>query len=139
MRKRDRKELTRYVRHIADEMGLRDWGFTIRISDPAEDVDGVDYAFASIEPVDGRKYAVITFDPETRDQPPLEIRDTVCHELVHAHLNAACEVVRVDIVDWFPQATYELMFRGFRRNIETAVDGLAEALSPNMPLIEWPS
>jgi hypothetical protein len=30
MRKRDHKELERYVRHIANEMGLRDWDTLIR-------------------------------------------------------------------------------------------------------------
>lgn len=138
MRKRDRKALARYVRAVADEMGLRDWTFEIEIGDadvelPWETISSC----ASIECVDGRKFATVTFPEDTRHRSREELRDTVAHELIHAHLNPACEIVRVDAKDGFSQATYEVMMAGFRRNIEFAVDGLAEAFAPHMPLIDW--
>ena len=140
MNQRDRKELARYVRHIADEMGLRDWTFEVKVGDPDEEdeIPNCDDALASIECVDGRKFAIITFVPDSRKQPPEELRDTVVHELIHAHLNPACEIVRVDAKDGFSQATYEMLMMSFRRSIEYAVDGLAEVISKQFPLIEWP-
>lgn len=139
MNKRDRKALAHYVRCIADEMGLRDWSFDIEIGDADVDLPW-EYisAFASIECVDGRKFATITFADDARDQPREYLRDSVCHELIHAHLNPACEIVRVDAKDGFSQATYEMLMASFRRNIEFAVDGLAEVIAKQMPLIEWP-
>jgi hypothetical protein len=122
---------------VADTMGLRDWTFDVLIGDPATDVPGVEAAFASIECVDGRKYASITFHPAIRDEPLEEIRDTVAHELIHAHLNPACEIVRVDACDLMQQDTYEVLMAGFRRNVEFAVDALAGALAPSLPLIDW--
>jgi hypothetical protein len=88
MRKRDRKELGRYIRAVADEMGLRDWTFNVVIGDPTADLPGVDYALASIECVDGRKYAVITFHEATRAEPPERLRDTCWDEGLVVH---ACE------------------------------------------------
>jgi hypothetical protein len=139
MRKRDRRELGDYVRAIADQVGLRDWTIELQIGEPADDSPAFENAMASIECVDGRKYALITVTHALRDEPREDLRDTICHELIHAHLNAACEVVRVDIREWFPQATHILMFEGYRRLTETAVDALAGAVAPHMPLIEWPS
>lgn len=137
MKKRDRRALKAYVRELADLMGLRDWDFNVVIGDPTADLPGVDCASASIECVDGRKYAVITFADWVRQGSPEDIRDTVCHELIHAHLNPACEIVRVDACDLMQQQTYETLMAGFRRNVEFAVDGMAGALAKHLPLIEW--
>lgn len=139
MKKRDRKALSHYVRSIADEMGLRDWSFEVEIGEADVDLPWETIsADASIECVDGRKFATITFPDDTRERPRDELRETVCHELIHAHLNPACEVIRVDAKVGFSQATYEMMMAGFRRNVEFAVDALAAVFAPRMPLIEWP-
>lgn len=44
----------------------------------------------------------------------------------------------MDACDQMQQQTYEVLMAGFRRNIEFAVDGLASALAPSLPLIDWP-
>lgn len=138
MKRRHREALGHYVRYIADEMGLRDWTFEVEIGCPDVELPwGTEPALASIECVDGQKFATITFAEGTKGMPKAHVRHTVVHELIHAHLNPACELVRVDAKDGFSQATYEMLMASFRRSVEFAVDGLADALAPHMPLIDW--
>lgn len=139
MTKPDTQRLADYVRLVADRLALMDWEFIVRIGEPEIALPwGLNQPVASIECVDGRKLAYLTFIESTRVQPAEEIRHTVVHELIHAHLNPACEIVRVDAKDGFSQATYELLMANFRRNVEFGVDGLADAIAPSLPLIEWP-
>lgn len=142
MTKRDRKELGRYVRAIADEMGLRDWTFELKTGDAsegqAERPDGSRWG-ASCAPVPGRKFATITLAPWQRDEDPGELRQTVVHELTHCHFFGLWDTLRNDTVGPLGQATYDMFIANVERHMEYGVDAMADALAPHMPLIEWPS
>ena len=140
MRKRDRKELGRYVRWIADEMGLRDWTLRIDIAQPEapNGADGMEWG-ASCAPIPGRKAATITFAPWQRNVDLEQLRETVVHELTHCHFFGLWDTVRRDILHPLGQTTYDVFVAGLERHMEYGVDAMAEALAPHMPLIEWPS
>jgi hypothetical protein len=118
-------DLQRYVRQLADALRLRDW--TIEVQDDPCDDD----AHGQIKIAYGRRQAAIWL---SRDNVELEkVRHTVVHELIHCHLepmrwslNNAQEVLGSIPFGIFAGAAEDAL--------ELAVDGLADAIAPHMPL-----
>jgi hypothetical protein len=73
------KALYPYVREIADKMGLKDWGVTLGDDYPEEGAN------ASASFSGGRKYVVIRFKKKFYKESLEDLRETVCHELIHCH------------------------------------------------------
>lgn len=114
-----RKEFEPYVRLLADRLGLKDWSFEVEDYEPNNCE-----AIAAIHIVTGRKFAVIRFRADLLKETPQQQRHTVIHELIHAHFA---------LVNGFvcgggqPGESLSLA-------LEYAVDGLADAVAPLMPL-----
>lgn len=124
----DRGELGRYVRHLADLMGLRDW--YLRLGDEApedEDWDGQCHV------VYGRKVATISFRGGWEAWEPERLRWVAAHELIHCHV----EPTRWSINN-FKHAVggdmYNVIYDAFTDDIEVAVDGMAQAWAEFLPL-----
>lgn len=132
MTKRERAALGRYVRWIANELELRDWTITI-------DDDPCDEAFAArVECTEGRKHATISFNERFTTYAPEDQRQTIVHELVHAHLAVCWRMVQTDLVNPLGHEGYGFFCDSYRRAQEYAVDAIADALAKHMPLIAWP-
>lgn len=140
MKKRDRKALGAYCREIADKLELRDWWVSTRVEDPGgpDRQDGKRWG-ASSDSTPGQKHVKVTFDPGCRDWSREELRQTVAHELIHAHLAPMAEMERVDLTGHLSNEAHALFDAGFTRHLEFAVDALADAVAPSLPLIEWPN
>lgn len=132
MKKRERKALARYVRWVANEIGLRDWTFHMDWDRPAEDGDA-----ASVWWPEGQKHAKIRWNPRFREYGPDLQRRYVVHELVHCHFAAMQDTVEEDLQPHLARPTYDIYSQSFRRALEYGVDAVAEALAENMPLIDW--
>ncbi len=132
MRKRDWKELDRYVRWIADEIGLRDWTIDLQHEPCDEDCN------AQANLVYGRRLVRIRVSRDFRGYDRERVRQTTVHELVHCHFAAADNQVQHNLPDHLGQQGSRLFFDAFRRNMEYGVDAIAGALAPHMPLIDWP-
>ncbi len=140
MRKRDRKALRSYCRDLADKLELRDWWVSTRVGDVGGSQDRYDGKTwgASSESVPGQKHVKLTFDPDCRNWDRRDLRQTVAHELIHAHLAPMVEMTRVDLAPHLGQQAYELYDAAFTRHLEFAVDALADAVTEHLPLIDWP-
>jgi hypothetical protein len=132
VKKRDRRELQEYVRGIADRLELKDWKFQLATANLKNQCAKHHYVY-------GRKVARIVFHKTIRKEDPEELRQTLCHELIHTHLVGVWDMIIRDIGGSLESETYDIMIEGFRRQMEYAVDALADAIAPHMPLIEWPS
>ena len=132
MTKRDRKALGKYVRWIADRMGLRDWHFLLDHEPPEQDE-----AWASIFPTYGQRRAVIHFAVDTRDRPTDTLRRIVVHELMHCHHDRMDGVYRTAAEQMGQQARLVSM-ESWRSTLENATDDIASAWAESFPLIEWP-
>jgi len=133
MRKRDRRELERYVRWVADEMELRDW--TIEVS---SEPPGRDDAIATMQPVDGRKLAVMRLCPGFRDREAEDQRHTIVHEILHCHFAAADHAVENDLEGLLGKPADGIFYEAFRRSLEYGIDATAAAVAKHLPLIDWP-
>lgn len=128
----EREELCRYLRWVADELGLRDWTLTLK-DEPSDDD-----CFASVLPTDGRYTAAISVCRDFRSLSPEKQRNAIVHELLHIPYASAADVVRLDLQDTLGSNAYWPIFRTFHRLMEYATDGLASAIDKHYPLIEWP-
>lgn len=130
--KRDRRELGRYLRWVANEMNLRDW--TTAVGDGYSE----DHLEAEAHCTIGQRHIVITFNEHFRDRDPEDQRETVVHELVHAHTDVCWKMVQADLADALGKPVYYVFCDSYRRAMEYAVDALSKTIAPNMPLIDWP-
>ena len=132
MTRRDQKALREYVRWVADRVGLRDWHFTLFYEHDEED------AIAICTPTYGRRRAKIQFAADFRTLDVDEQRNSVIHELLHCHLAAVQDQVRLDLPKELAQSAYNLFFAAFRQNLEYAVDAISASLAKDIPHIAWP-
>lgn len=132
MRKRDRLELERYVRHVANEMELRDWTLQL-LTAPCDP----DYN-AHVHIVYGRKLAQIAVDSDFRSFSPEKQRATIVHELVHCLLEPATNMALNDVQPHLGLVASRIWEDSFRRSIEYSTDAIADALAKHLPLITWP-
>ena len=133
MKKRDRKELEKYVRFVADDMELRDWTIVL-VAEPCEARHD-----ATITPTFGQKLAHLRVCKDFRAQHPESQRKTIVHELLHCHWHAAWEMVDTDLEKALGGQGGLLFSAGFNRNAETALDATAAALAKHLPFIDWPA
>jgi hypothetical protein len=124
----DRDELGKYVRNMADLMGLRDWHLKL-MNDPPDDPE----AAACCEVIYGQKYALIRFHRDWTSADPEELRSTVIHELIHCHVEPMRWSVN-NVKHVVGTAMFEVIFDAFSDALEVAVDGMARAWAESMPL-----
>ncbi len=125
-----------YIRDVANQLGLREWAF--HLSDFPPEKGGLGGSFGATI---GRRHGELRFADSARaDWSAEEWRQTVIHELLHAHLAPLRATLFGDLFDnrLLSQLAYELFFDGCDRHMEYAVDGIAVAIAPMFPLIEWP-
>ena len=132
MKKADRKELAKYVRWLANELGLRDWTITIHYGGISED------EFAVCSPTFGRKGADISLCEDFRDMEPVVQRHTLIHELLHCVFAQEQEFIRKDTKDIFGLTVWEVFFAAYTSMHEYAIDGVTDAIEAKYPLIQWP-
>jgi hypothetical protein len=123
----DRTELARYIRDLADRLGLKDWEYLLS-EDPPHDA-----AWASIEPIEGQKLGVIRLCPDWDNRDDDGRRLTIVHELLHSHQAMALDIVRIDLLKHLAQSTYDVFQVTHRRAMEYANDAVARVLAPLMP------
>lgn len=131
MTKPERAALLHYIRWMADAMGLRDW--TVALGDSPCD----NKLSAQCSCTNGQKHVTISVCADFRGMPIDEVRETIVHELVHAHFEPCWQQVRADLLEHLGQATYNVFVDSFRRNMEYSVDGISRAIAGHMPTIDW--
>lgn len=132
MKKRDRKALSEYIRRVADLMELRDWTVSLSKEPSPEGIS------ARVSVTYGRKLAWIQVAPAFRDEHPDDQRQTIVHELVHCHVDAAYSMVLNDLEELLGKPADSIFLKGYKRQMEHGVDALASALAKRMPLVDWP-
>ena len=118
---RDRRDFAPYFRRLADLLALKDWRIDV-LDEPPSSAD----SHANVHCVYGRKWARVRLSEGFLRDTGGEQRHTACHELIHCHY-AMADGIAEDGLDAKQQDA-------FRRALEYATDGLADAIAPLMPL-----
>jgi hypothetical protein len=118
---------------------LRDWTINVRVGDVESPNHPAGWVWcASSESTPGRKRVSLTFADDVKEWDRDDLRQTVAHELIHAHLSPLAETWRADLLPHLEPQAYELLNNSATRSLEFAVDALADAVAPRLPLIDWP-
>ena len=117
-----------YVDALRVPLKLSDW--TIDVSDAPSETD----TFAQVDSTYGQKRATIRLCQGWDSVTPDDQRQTIAHELIHCHLCPAVEMATEDLNLYLSSGEMEMFRRGFTRTIEYAIDALADAISPLLPL-----
>lgn len=132
MTNRERKILGEYCRDSADAIELRDWHIDLSKEPCDED------SCAQSRCRYGQKRIELRFpDDFPTASSPEDQRDTVIHELVHAHLDPPWKLLDEDVFGLLGREARALVVAEFTRSIEYAVDGLSRAIAKHLPLIDW--
>lgn len=122
-----RKELHRYVRWMANELGLRDWTVNIMHRPSGS------HSFAEMENILGRKMINFYVCEHWEGLSLEEQRSSVVHELVHAHINLIRD--RLGAYERaLGQMIYSPLHESLTEAIEYAVDGISESIAKHYPL-----
>lgn len=124
-----RKRLGKYVRLLADEMGLRDWRFLIS---PHACDSGYS---ATVAITAGRRRATIAFDADWPYASAEDLRQTVAHELLHCHINPIRDYT-ANIESTIGKPLYNATYNAMTDLLELAVDAIAEEWARSLPLPE---
>jgi hypothetical protein len=143
LKRREQVAVMEWTRSVANRIGLRDW--TLHFDwdhDAGHDLPEGHYAEgcegASIQTIYGRRHAVLRLGDGFREYAPDKQRQYLVHELVHCHVNRLLDFVDTDLKGILGRPTWDLLSAAFERELEYAVDALADVLAPQQPLIPWP-
>jgi hypothetical protein len=125
---RQYKSLAKYLREMANHIGLHDWTITVIHEDPEHDT-----ALASVECVYGRRIANVRVCHDFDVHPPEEQRTACLHELLHVHFWATHQTV-LDMTGYLGSEGREIARDAWRQNQEHAIDAVAEAFSDHFPV-----
>ena len=111
-----------YVRQLAESMALKDWNIRLDPCDLARDG-----AEASIWLANTQRLAIVYLSEHFLGCKPEEQRKTLVHELIHCHV----EMMRMTMNKLVTEEKDRdiILFQ-----VEYAVDSLADAFAPHMPL-----
>jgi len=129
----DYEQLGEYIAKLKSMMGLRDWTIHIQHDRP----DNPNFA-ADVYVYPGRRSANIRFDDDWGNADPEDFRETCVHELLHCHINPIR--TPIDNLDsTIGKMVYVPLYAEVTDRIELAIDAIAAALAPHLPLPgeEW--
>jgi hypothetical protein len=123
-----------YVADLCDLLRLRDW--TVEIATEYTDHDE---AWGTVNVMDQRYHVTVKL---CRDFPELtsdQQRLTLVHELLHVYLDPIDFIIRRTVEPLVGKSTWIAVEQVLERDIELAVDKLAESVAPLCPVFKPPS
>jgi len=122
--------LSRYVRAVADAIGLRDYEVEV------EHRPTSDNSLGECDVSAYRRSLRLRVCAEFRDLDPQKQRHVIVHELVHAHFSGLDSVIR-GVERWMPESAFEMFYESYDREQERGVDAVAVCLCNAAPLPVW--
>lgn len=130
MTPQERRATSKQIRVIRDAVGLKDWVINWQLGGTSAG------RLAEVECVYGRRIADITLCDHWLHLPPSERVHTITHELIHVVLDQGKTYLRETLPTMIGMPAWNAIDEATRQYEEHAVDQLAVALSPFMPVIE---
>lgn len=128
------RSLCKYILAAAVQFGLRDWDITIHLGgEGPEAIEGQE-VIASVDAAYGRKSAHVYIHPPFLHASPDEQRHVITHELVHIHTRQLHDLLWTTVKPVIGSAAWDVLQPAIRLADEHAVDALASALAPSLPL-----
>lgn len=128
------------ITHEVVEQAIKEWQSLLRLNHwelkvEWDNEEQPESSKASIRTCPGRFFATLCFRTKDVENETLEeLNNTICHEMIHLHLDPIGKIVESAIESW--QAKVQDAVMGvLLMQSEYAVDGLAKALSDAIGLV----
>ena len=128
-----RVAVEKYVAKLQKIMRLADWTIEVDWSEPCEDI-----SYATNDPMEDQKYAVIRVSDKFLDLSPHMQTQTLVHELTHCHLNPMTDLAEYTVKSVTSKATFNVFEIALSQSCEFATDALADVLAPLVPQFKLP-
>jgi hypothetical protein len=128
---RELRKIAKYIAVVANALGLRDWSLRLHDDEP-DDKD----AQASVATVYGRKIAHVNLGHGFSMLDPEEQRHVIVHELLHVLMDPTWTLVNQALPGQIGVSAWGVFEAAYRERMEHAVDAIAKALAPALPLPE---
>lgn len=127
-------QINTYISQTKDLLGLKDWNIALHDDQWADDTTA-----AQCRITFGQQHARLFIHNDFVEATQEEQRCDIVHELIHCHLINYDEAVTNDFLDNVGlRDTLKLAFaKIFNRLLESAVDGIAVAVSKLVPMPTW--
>lgn len=122
---RDFVRIARHLRHLGNELGLRDWTIVLMFEPTDDEEDG-----ASCGIIYGRRLAEIRLGKDFASITPDKQQHFLVHELLHIHLDPLTSLIEATMPDLIGKAGWTILDEAQRERTEHAVDALAAAVAP---------
>jgi hypothetical protein len=119
--------LARYVRVLADLLGLRDWEIVVATDFCDED------NLAETECTYGQRHAVLRFNKKWAEWSKEDLRSTVVHELLHVHTEPLTELLSDILQGVLSVKAASVATASMGYSLERIVDQIAVAIDPFFP------
>jgi hypothetical protein len=123
-----RRVIGRYVRQVADALGLKDWWLQVMWAQPASD----NYQ-AQVGSDPGGRTAYLWFRDDLLEQTPADVRQTVVHELLHVHRRNIVHLMDQLLRPPMSQDAWNSFIIAYQLIDEEATEGVALAIAHKMP------
>lgn len=126
-----RRHIAAYLCHLAARMGLDGWVFEIQAEPCGKD------NLAEIDAIYGQRFAKVYLAKDWEKLDSIAMRDTLVHELIHAHLAPLTELCH-DLLDTAAQHKKEskMAKSALYYMEERTVDQIAVAWARTLPVME---
>jgi hypothetical protein len=121
-------ERARYLRTVADQLGLRHW--VVEVDHEPTEGDALAEVRLALERRRMRVRYAVEFDQADEEEQRL----AVCHEVLHCHHRDLFQTVEAGVRDELGGAAFRLFIGSVRRDLERMVDALSEVVAPTVPL-----
>lgn len=121
----------RYLRDIADLLGLRDW--TVEAEHEPCPPDHL----CEVRIPHERRELHVSFCSDFDELEAVEQRHAIVHELVHPHLSGIWSAVEDGAREAFGGMAYRVYAASVRREVERSTDALAAVVAAYLPEPEW--
>lgn len=120
----EHKRLAKYVRRVANALGLHDWTINVLADEPDMAEAGAD-----VHCIYGRRIANIRFAADFALMEPDVQRHIVVHELLHIHFDRALQLCQSALPAVMGAPAYSVFDEALRDHMEHGVDAVADALA----------
>lgn len=130
-----RKAVASHLLSLAPLLRLQDWTIKVKWDKYSDEFDD---AYATNTPLGDSRHCEIRFSKKFLELDDFEMTQVLVHELLHCHL-FALEDYSEDIVEELATKKTAAVFNiGHTKLVETAIDGLADAIAALVPPFALP-
>jgi hypothetical protein len=130
-----RRAVASHVQLLEPLLRLQDWTIKIKWDKYSDEFDD---AYATNTPLGDSRHCEIRFSRKFLELDDQEMTQVIVHEMVHCHLFALEDYSEDIVAELATKKTSNVFNIGHTKLVETAIDGLADAIAGLVPIFILP-